>query len=427
MTKLFKNKENRNKILITLGLLLLYRIGAAITLPTIDASKLIGIGQNDLVTMMNVLGAGSWQTFTFFSMGVGPYITASIVVELLAMDVIPALTELKKDGKKGQEKIDKIVRYVAIVLGFVQAYGITISYDKSYGVLNNSRISTILFTAVLLTIGSALVVFIGDLIEKKGIGNGISLLIFAGIVSSLPSQFYTTYLQLKDTVWKFVLMIVLYLAILIFVLYMTEAVRKINLQFTHNKKLTGGNISYLPLKINSASVMPVIFTSTVLTAPKTIMTLLFNFGWVSQGGFALKLYNFLDSASDLTTWWGMLLYVIMIFGFTFFYTHLQINVDEITKNLSKNNAYIPGIRPGKETKEHINYVLNSITLLGSLFLVFIAILPYVVAKFTNLPSTVSLGGTSIIIVVGIALEVAKTFRNMMLDTKYKTFAQRGWR
>ena len=431
----FENKDIRRKILFTLGMLLVFRLGAAITVPNIDTSKLVtGLSDNDLIAMMNMLGAGSWQTFSVFSMGVGPYITASIVIELLAMDVIPPLAELAKDGQKGRQKMDKITRYLAVVLAFAQAYTLTMTFDKAYGILENNTVTAYLYTATILTAGSFFLVWIGDRIVAHGIGNGISMIIFAGIVANLPYQFYSSYVTLVNSaaegeaftgVLKFVLLVLMYIAIIVLVIYETQATRKIPIQYTSfTTKRNSANLNYLPLKINSASVIPVIFASTIMVAPKTIMALISNASWYKTTDFTTKLINIFDYISDFTKIGGLLIYVVLIFFFTFFYTNLQVDPAKITENLNKSGTYIPGIRPGKETQTYISMVLNRITLLGALFLCFIAALPHLLSMFTNIPSTITMGGTSIIIVVGVALETVKDLEDQLTQKEYKGFMKR---
>lgn len=432
---LFKNKETRSKILFTLAMMLVFRLGAAITVPGIDPTKLIsGISENSLITMMNILGAGSWQTFSIFSMGVGPYITASIVIELLAMDIIPPLAELAKDGQKGRQQLDKITRYLAVVLGFAQAYTLTLTFDKAYGILVNSSVSTYLYTATILTAGTFLLVWIGDRIAAYGIGNGISMIIFAGIVANLPYQFYSSFVTLVDFsaegsalftgILKFVALVVVYIAIIVLVIFTDNAQRRITIQYTSNAKKSGQNTNYLPLKINSASVIPVIFASTIMVAPKTIMSLISSASWFKSTDFTAKLVDIFDYISDFTSVGGLLIYVVLIFAFTFFYTNLQVDPEKISENLNKNGTYIPGIRPGADTRKYISKVLNSITVLGALFLCFIAALPYLLSMFTDIPSTITIGGTGIIIVVGVALETVKDLEDKLTQKEYKGFMKR---
>jgi len=433
IVSLFKNKEIRSKILFTLAMLLVFRLGAGITIPNVDTSKLTeGLSGNSLITMMNMLGAGQWQNFTIFSMGVGPYITASIVIELLAMDVIPPLTEMAKNGEKGRQQMDRITRYLAVVLGFIQAYTLTLTFDKSYGILTDSGISSYLYTATILTAGSMFLVWIGDRIAAHGIGNGISMIIFAGIVANLPYQFYSSFKTLVDTTaetsvivkgaFEFGLLVLMYIAIIILVIFMSEATRKIPIQYTSSGMRRGSrDINFLPLKINSASVIPVIFASAIMVAPKTIMTLIQNASWYKSTGFTEGLVKVFDYISNFSNWGCLAIYAVLIFLFTFFYTNLQVDPAKITENLNKGGTYIPGIRPGTETQTYIAKVLNRITLLGALFLVFIALLPYLLSKFTSISSTITMGGTSIIIVVGVALETVKDLEDQLTQKEYRGF------
>ncbi len=434
---LFRNKETRQRILFTLAMLLVFRIGASITIPGIDTSKLIsGLSSNALVTMMNIMGAGSWQTFSIFSMGVGPYITASIVIELLAMDIIPPLAELQKDGQKGRQKLDQITRYTAVVLGFAQAYTLTMTFDKAYGILVDNSTTSYLYIATILTAGTFLLVWIGDRIASYGIGNGISMIIFAGIVANLPYQFSSSFTQLVDFtaegsavftgILKFALLVVIYIAIIVLVIYTSSATRKIPIQYTSNSSRRGSkDTNYLPLKINSASVMPVIFASTVLVAPRTIMSLISGASFYKSTDFTKKLIEIFDYISDFTKAGGLIIYVILIFAFTYFYTNLQVDPEKISENLKKNGSYIPGVRPGTETTEYVSKVLNRITFFGALFLCFIAALPYLLSMFTDIPSTITMGGTSIIIVVGVALETVKDLEDKLTQQReYRGFGKR---
>jgi len=435
LVSLFKNKEIRSKILFTLAMLAIFRLGAAITVPGVDTSKLVtGLTGNDLITMMNMLGAGSWQTFSIFSMGVGPYITASIVIELLAMDVIPALTEMSKNGQKGRQQMDKITRYLAVVLGFVQAISLTVTFDKSYGILENPGTTMYLYIATILTAGTFFLVWIGDRIAAHGIGNGISMIIFAGIIANLPYQFYSSYMNIVAAaesgqefagLLKFILLVIVYILIIVLVIFETQATRKIPIQYTSStQKRNSANLNFLPLKINSASVIPVIFASTIMVAPKTILALISNLNSFKATDFTNKLADIFDFIADFTKPGGLIIYVVLIFFFTFFYTNLQVDPAKITENLNKNGTYIPGVRPGTETQTYISMVLNRITLLGALFLCFIAALPYMLSMFTDIPSTITMGGTSIIIVVGVALETVKDLEDQLTQKEYKGFMKR---
>lgn len=415
---LFKNKEIRNKIFFTLAMLLVYRLGAGIPAPRVDAVKLLAsVSQNSIIQMMNLLGGGSLQDFSVFALGVGPYITASIIVQLLSMDVIPYLTELAKSGQKGKMQMDKITRYLAVILAFVQAFTMTYAFDVSSGIIVNGNVAVYLYVATVLTAGTMFLCWLGDRISAKGIGNGISMIIFTGIVANMPWQFVRVYQELTLTnpaggLLIFVGYILMYLMLIVMVIFMSQATRRIPIQYTSSSVQKGrSDMTFLPLKINSASVIPVIFASALMTAPRTILSFF----------PTNSITSFLDVALDYTQPWGLLLYVVMVIMFTFFYTSLQVDPEKIADNLSKNGSYVPGVRPGNETKKYISVILNRITVLGALSLAFIAALPFLLPMITPLPASVALGGTGIIIVVGVALETMKDLSGQLTQRSYRGF------
>ena len=419
---LFKNKEIRKKILFTLAMLLIYRIGSAIPVPGVDSAKLSAqIADNSILSMMNLLGGGAFERMSVFALGVTPYITSSIIIQLLSMDVIPALTEMAKSGQTGRTKMDRITRYFAVVLAFVQSISMVYAFDRQYQILSTSSLSTYLFTATLLTAGTQFLIWLGDRISMFGIGNGISIIIFAGIVSNMPAQFVQVWNifvggaeagAMFSGVLQFILYVILYLAIIIGVVIMETAVRKIPIQYTSSSNTRGhGDITYLPFKINSASVIPVIFASSIMTAPQIILS------FFNQDAYQ-KLSNFLSVQKPV----GLIIYAVLTFLFTFFYTDLQVDPDKIAENLGKSGAYIPGIRPGTETKTYLRKVLNRITVLGATALTVIAVIPYLLPMvITSLPTSVSLGGTGIIIVVGVAMETMSQLKGQLTQKQYHGF------
>lgn len=420
-SSMFKNKEIRNKILFTLAMLLIYRVGSAIPVPGVDATKLASqISDNSVLSMMNLLGGGALERLSVFAMGVTPYITASIIIQLLSMDFIPALTEMTKSGQTGRMKMEKITRYLGVVLSFVQAYSLVYGFDKQYSVLANSNLSGYLYTATVLTAGTMFLIWLGDRISMKGIGNGLSIIIFAGIVSNMPSQFVqvwnvlaggTTQGELFNGILQFALFVLLYIIIIVFVVVMETAVRKIPIQYTNSSSYTRGNdVTFLPLKINSASVIPVIFAQSIMTAPQIVISF-----------FNQDLYKTLQTYLSLSSTTGLILYAVLTFLFTFFYTDLQVDPDQVADNLSKSGAYIPGIRPGNETKTYLHKVLNRITVLGAIALVIVATLPYILPMFTSLPSSISIGGTGIIVVVGVAMETIAQLKGQLTTKAYHGF------
>ncbi len=422
-SSMFKNKEIRNKILFTLAMLLIYRVGSAIPCPGVDSTALASqISDNSILSMMNLLGGGALEKLSVFSMGVTPYITASIIIQLLSMDVIPALTEMTKSGQTGRMKMEKVTRYLGVVLSFVQAYSLVYGFDKQYGVLENASLSGYLYTATVLTAGTMFLIWLGDRISMKGIGNGLSIIIFAGIVSNMPSEFVqvwnvlaggTTQGELFNGILQFSLFVLLYLIIIVFVVIMETAVRKIPIQYTNSSTYTRGNdVTFLPLKINSASVIPVIFAQSIMTAPQIVISF-----------FNQDLYQTLQSYLSLSSYTGLALYAVLTILFTFFYTELQVDPDQVADNLSKSGAYIPGIRPGNETKTYLHKVLNRITVLGAIALTIVAVLPYILPMFTSLPSSISVGGTGIIIVVGVAMETIAQLKGQLTTKAYHGFVR----
>lgn len=426
---MLKNKEIRKRILFTLAMLFIFRFGTAITVPGVDTSELVaGLQDSSLFAMINLLGGGGLEQLSIFALGVGPYITASIIIQLLSMDVIPALTELSKGGATGRKQIDKYTRYLAVVLGFFQASTMVYGFSKQYTslIIGGSSLSTVLYIATILTAGSMFLLWIGDRISMKGIGNGVSMLIAAGIISRLPYQFQTAWQTMVDTsnssatfngVLMFALYILAYLFIIVFVVWMQTAERKIPIQYTSSTVAARKkDMTYLPLKINSASVIPVIFASALMVAPLQIIRMFTSADWVETLAYFL----------GMTTPASLVIYVILTILFTFFYTHLQIDPEKIAENLGKSGTYIPGIRPGSETKQYINKVLNRITVLGSLGLAFVAVLPHVLPLIPglNMPSSMGIGGTGIIIVVGVAMETVRQIEGRLTQKSYSSFLQR---
>lgn len=419
---MFKNKEIRKKIFFTLAMLLIYRIGSSIPVPGIDAATLAKqISDNSILSMMNLLGGGALEKMSIFAMGVSPYITGSIIIQLLSMDVIPSLTEWAKSGQTGRQKIEKTTRYLGVVLAFVQAFSLVYGFDKQYAILESSALSTYLYVATILCAGTMFLVWIGDRISMKGIGNGISIIIFAGIVSNMPTQFAQIYSilvggtsngEVFNGVLQFVLYCLIYLAIVVFVVIMETAVRKIPIQYTNSISNRGGksDVTFLPFKINSASVIPVIFAQSIMTAPQIVISF-----------FNTDLYQKLQNYLILTKPFGLALYAVLTILFTFFYTDLQVDPDTVADNLKKSDAYIPGIRPGQDTKKYLHKVLNRITVLGALGLTLVAVIPYLLPMFTSIPASSAIGGTGIIIVVGVVRETIGQLEGQLTQKNYHGF------
>ena len=424
-----KNKEIRNRILFTLAMLFIFRFGTAITVPGVNTAELLsGANDNSLIAMMNLLGGGGLEQLSIFALGVGPYITASIIIQLLSMDVIPPLTELAKSGATGRKQLDRYTRYLAVVLSFLQGFTMVFSFSKTYPTLleGEAVFAQCFYISTLLTAGSMFLLWIGDRISMKGIGNGVSIIIMAGIVARLPHQFTSAYQTLVGSLdssamfgglLNFGLFILCYVLIMIFVVFMQLAERKIPIQYTSSTVQTRKkDMTYLPLKINSASVIPVIFSSAIMVAPLQIA----RFFYAEGSDVLVTMTKYLG----LTTPISLTIYVILILMFTFFYTKLQVDPEKIAENLGKSGTYIPGIRPGTETKEYITKVLNRITVLGAIGLAFIAVLPHALPLFTALPQSMGLGGTGIIIVVGVAMETVKQLEGQLTQKSYRGFMTR---
>lgn len=425
LTDMFKNKEVRNRILFTLGILFVYKLGSSIPTPRIDLVKVTALDSNSVLNMLNMLGGGRIQSFSIFALGVGPYITASIIIQLLTMDVIPQLTELAKSGESGKQTIEKITKYLAVVLSFVQAFVMTYSFNVQYGIVIDPSVTTYLFVATVMTAGAMFSIWLGDRISAHGIGNGLSLLIFTGIVSSLPTTFREVYTHftagtIVSEQWMgiglFALYILSYLLIMVLVIYMTQAVRKIPIQYTSSGVSRGKNdMTFIPLKINSAGVTPVIFASALMQAPLVIIS------FMSSNDVT----KFLESILNYNKPIGAVLYLVLIILFTFFYTNLQVDPEKMSENLNKNGTYIVGVRPGKDTKNYISRILNRITVVGALSLAAIALLPILlVLIFPSLPNSVTLGGTGVIIAVGVALETAKDIKSKLAQRTYHGFVKK---
>ena len=417
----FKNKDIRKKIFFTLEILFIYRLGSSIPAPGVNTT-VIKLSANSLLTMMSILGGGSIEQMSIFSLGVGPYITASIIIELLAMDIIPALTEMAKSGKKGRQQMDCITRYLAVVMALVQGYFIVQYLDHAYAGYNfieNPGFTSYLYISVIFTAGTFFLLWLADQITSKGIGNGTSMIIFAGIVAEMPTTFrivYETFLGPTATstlgIGGFIAYIVMYVAIIILVVLMQMSERRIPIQQSSSRALnkTKGDLNHLPLKINSASVIPVIFASALIQGPQIIAS------WVNQDA-----YNWLVKICDFKSPWFLLFYAVLIILFTFFYTNLTIDPQKMADDLGKNGQYIPGVRPGSETRDYVSKVLNRITVLGALLLTFIAILPYVTSNLTGLSQRAAVGGTGIIIVVGVAMDTIKQLKSQLTSKQYKSF------
>lgn len=400
------NSDLRKRILFTLGALLIFIIGTGVPVPgTTNITKNLGF-----LELINAMGGGSLKNFSIFALGVSPYITASIIIQLLEMDIVPYFTELSKEGPVGRRKLNQITRYVGIVFAFIEGYAF------SFAFLGASSAFEYLYVATILTAGTAFCLWLGDQITQKGIGNGVSLMIMAGIIATLPTMFQTAFTSLvipNDLTWgiiKFAIFVILYFVIIIGVIYVQEAERRIPLQYANKTTGSyGSEQSFLPIKLNTASVIPVIFASSLLAIPATIAN------FVNNDGFTKFVSTYLDYSKPV----GFVLYIVLIFFFGYFYTFLQLKPEDVAENLKNNGGYIPGVRPGKETEEYVSHTLSRITIVGTSLLIILAIIPIIFTSVTKLPSSVSIGGTGLLIVVGVALETYKQLEGSLATRTYK--------
>lgn len=405
------NKDLRQRIYFTLACLTVFILGISIRVPgTENLTKSLGF-----LELINTIGGGALKNFSIFALGVMPYITASIITQLLQMDIFPYFTELSKQGHTGRQKINQITRYMGIAFAFIEGYAFAFAFLGKTG-----NPMQYMYIATVLTAGTSLLLWMGDQMTQKGIGNGISLIIMAGIIATLPQMFITAFTSLISFegttqvialgVIKFILFVIVYFAIVIGMIFVQESERRIPIQYANKSTSAYGNAqSFMPIKINSAGVIPVIFASSLLSIPGIIAQV------VKNDGFTLFVQKYLTYTTPV----GFVLYIVFIFLFAYFYTFIQLKPEEFAKNLQDNGGYIPGIRPGEETKQYVSKILTRLTVLGATFLSIIAGLPIAFSKLTSLPTSVSIGGTGLLIVVGVALETYKQLEGSILTRSYK--------
>ncbi len=407
------NKDLRKRILFTLGALMIFVIGTSIRVPgTDEITSNLGF-----LELMNAMGGGGLKNFSIFALGVMPYITASIIMQLLQLDIVPYFSELAKEGPVGRQKINQITRYMGIIFAFIEGFAFSFVFFNAQTALDH------LYIATILTAGTAFTLWLGDQITKKGIGSGMSLIIMAGIIKELPTMFVFAFqglilnsgLDLWLGILLFVLFVIVYFLIIIGVIWVQEADRKIPIQYANKSTSAyGSQQSYMPIKINSAGVVPVIFASSFLMIPTTIAQFSGNKGFM----------DFCNSYLSYSTPIGFIIYVVLIFFFGYFYTFIQIKPEELAKNLQQNGGFIPAVRPGKETESYVSKVLSRLTVVGSIFLIIIAGLPIIFTAVMNmigisLSQQVTIGGTGLLIVVGVALETYKQLEGSLVTRSYQ--------
>ena len=421
-----KVKQVRSKILFTIFIVLVFRIGTSITVPGVNANSLNALSGLSFLNMLSLVSGNAMKNFSVFALGVSPYITASIVVQLLQMDLLPKFVEWGKQGEVGRRKLNQATRYIALVLAFVQSVGITAGFNA----LSGAKLLTVPLTPQvflviggILTAGSMIVTWLGEQITDKGYGNGVSMIIFAGIVASIPDMvkgIYVDYFvnvpssRLTSSLIFVAILIIAVLLIVYFTTYVEQAKYKIPIQYT---KVAQGapSSSYLPLKINPAGVIPVIFASSITAAPAAILQ------FVSASGLNWEWVKTAQELVSTSTPTGVALYALLIILFTFFYTFVQINPEKAAENLQKSGAYIHGVRPGKGTEEYMSKLLRRLATVGSLFLGVISILPIVAKDLFGLSEVVAFGGTSLLIIISTGIEGIKQLEGYLLKRKYVGF------
>ena len=416
LSNIFKITELRNKILYTLMMFAVFRAGIHIPVPGVDASVIESLfTSGNLFGLLDLFAGGALSKFSIFAMSITPYINASIIMQLLQA-VVPQFEAWSKDGEDGRKKIAKVTRYGTVVLGFVQAAGMAFALRANNALVNNDFLS-VFVVAIILTAGTCLLMWIGEQITAYGIGNGISLIIFAGIVARLPDGLQTIYQYIQTgtiNMFQAFLFAVIAIAMIAVVVAVTQGQRRIPIQYAKRvvgRKMYGGHSTFLPLKVNQAGVIPIIFASSVLMFPVTIAQFIEN--------------DFVHKIADLFTWGTPLqtaLYAILIFIFTYFYTAISINITDMADNMKKYGGFIPGIRAGKPTADYVDNVMTKITLAGAVFLAIVAIIPNFLGTITGVQG-VYFGGTALLIVVGVALDTMQQIESLMVTRHYKGFVK----
>ncbi|RMC23818.1 MULTISPECIES: preprotein translocase subunit SecY [unclassified Lactobacillus] len=421
----FKDKEIRNKIYFTLFILLLYRIGSNITVPGVNAKAITQVAQTGLVPMLDTVSGGGLDNYSIFSLGVSPYITAQIVIQLLQMDIVPFLVEWGKQGEVGRRKTNQATRWLSLFVAFFQSIGITLGFNAltQMGLVKTQTPQTYIEIAIIMTAGTMLLTWLGDEITDKGLGNGVSVIIFAGIIARLPRGLWELYKEeiINNSAtdrWKgimfFIAIIIAIILITQIVTWVEQADRRIPIQYTKRATISGSE-SFLPLKVNVSGVIPVIFASSFIITPATILMAFQR----SQGD--QQWYKIMTNIFSMQTTPGVIIYTVLIILFTFFYAFVQVNPEKLSKNLQKQGAYIPSVWPGKDTQDFVSKLLIRLSTVGSVFLGLVALLPQLATNFWNLPSSIGLGGTSLLIVIGVVLELSRQINGLLMKREYVGF------
>lgn len=424
LKRIFSNPDIIKRLAFTFLILLVFKLGTYIPVPLIDTNSIKQVLKgNDFLTILNTFSGGGLSSFSVLALGISPYITSSIIVQMLGM-IIPSMKEWQEMGEQGKAKSNRITRYITIAVAMIQALALLFSLgSRPENILTNSALAfgatwfLYIYMAIVITAGSAFTMWLADIITKHGIGNGSSMIICAGIVSSIPNMFSTLYSSYLGSAFsganlaKYITVVVLYVAMIVAVVYFEAAKRKIPVQYANRQSNENSDI---PVKLNSAGVIPVIFASTLMSIPLTIVGML---GYTTTSS---NVAYWLDQVFSSSKPIGMALYIIMIFFFSYFYSFLTIDPEKIGDNLSKQNAFIPGYKPGEDTKRQIAKVLFRVTTIGAIGLAILALVPIIVSMIFGLGSTVTVGGTSLLIIVGVAIE---TFNQIEAESENDSYSK----
>ena len=434
-TQAWRIPEMRKKLLFTLLILVIFRLGSNIPVPGVNKlllTEMFNANEAGILGLFDMFSGGSFSNFTIFALGVGPYITSSIIIQLLTV-AIPALEELAKQGEEGKRKINRITRYTAVGLALIQAIGYTFGLFRNVLIEDFATVFGKIVIVLILVAGSCILMWLGEKINDKGIGNGVSLIIFAGIVSRIPTAISNTFRALSAGGWSFlgqtaedgtktvgilsvILFVIFALIVIVGIILVTEGTRKIPVQYAKRvvgRKMYGGQSTHIPMKVNQAGVMPVIFASSILQLPATIAYM------APTSGFANFVGKYLTMNGNPGFWIYFVLEIIFIIGFTYFYGAISVNPVEIAENMKNNGGFIPGIRPGKPTVEAITKVMNRLTIVSAIFLAIVAAMPTLLQHWTAL--SIGFGGTSLIIAVGVALDTSRALETQLVMRNYSGF------
>ncbi|MFC4761368.1 preprotein translocase subunit SecY [Fructobacillus durionis] len=421
-----RQKDIRKKLLWTVFLIFVYRIGTHITVPGVNAAALQSVANSGLLNILNIFSGGGLLNFSLFAMGVSPYVTAQIVVQLLQLDIVPRFVEWSKQGEVGRRKLNQATRYLTIIFAFLQSVGITAGFNSlaAYGLVQQTNnVTSFLLIGSVMTMGTFFAMWLGEMITEKGLGNGVSMIIFSGIISQAPSSFKEIFnenvLQASKSQtlngWIFVTVLILAIILVIGITtWFYEASRKLQIQYTRSAASYGSE-AYLPLKLNVSGVIPVIFASSLISTPQTIL-------FAFQSKYANdQWFKVLKEVFSMQTTTGAIFYTVMIILFTYFYAFVQVNPEKLSENLQKQGAYIVSVRPGIETQKFITKLLLRLSFVGSLYLGFVALVPLIASDVWGLNEKIGLGGTSLLITIGVTLDLLRQIDGLLQKKNYVGF------